>query len=100
MPIDQHELIALVAPRPAFITGGTQDLWSDPSGEFKACVAAGPVYRLLGKKDLGVTEMPAPDNGLMAGDLAFRLHAGGHTDSPDWPAFLTFAKRYFIATAK
>ncbi len=100
MPIDQHELIALVAPRPAFITGGTQDLWSDPSGEFKACVAAGPVYRLLGKKDLGVSEMPAPDNALIAGDLAFRLHTGGHTDSPDWPAFLTFAKRYFSATAK
>jgi hypothetical protein len=100
LPIDQHELIALVAPRPAFITGGTRDLWSDPSGEFKACVAAGPVYRLLGKKDLGVTEMPAPDNGLIAGDLAFRLHAGGHTDSLDWPTFLTFAKRYFGAIAK
>jgi hypothetical protein len=100
LPIDQHELIALVAPRPAFITGGTQDLWSDPSGEFKACVAAGPVYRLLGKKDLGVTRMPAPDEGLMAGDLAFRMHAGGHTDALDWPVFLDFAKRYFNAPAK
>ena len=44
--------------------------------------------------------MPAPDNALIAGNLAFRLHTGGHTDSPDWPAFLTFAKRYFSATAK
>jgi hypothetical protein len=99
LPIDQHELIALVAPRPAFITGGTQDLWSDPSGEFKACVAAGPVYRLLGKQDLGTTELPAPDDGLIAGDLAFRLHAGGHTDLLDWPTFLKFAQKYFGSPA-
>jgi hypothetical protein len=63
-------------------------------------VAAGPVYRLLGKRDLGVTEMPAPDNGLIAGDIAFRLHAGGHTDLLDWPVFLAFAKKYFIVTPK
>jgi hypothetical protein len=95
LPVDQHELIALVAPRPVFITGGTQDLWSDPVGEFKACVAAGPVYRLLGKKDMGTSELPAPDAALVAGELGFRMHAGGHTDLPDWPAFLKFADRYF-----
>jgi hypothetical protein len=50
MPVDAHELIALVAPRPLWITGGTQDLWADPKGEFLACVAASPVYALLGKK--------------------------------------------------
>jgi len=96
LPVDQHELIALVAPRPVFITGGTQDLWSDPIGEFKACVAAGPVYELLGKRDLGTTNFPAPDEALVAGDLAFREHAGGHTDAPDWPVFLNFAQKYFI----
>ncbi len=95
LPVDQHELIALIAPRPVFVTGGAQDLWADPVGEFKACVAAGPVYRLLGKKDLGTTEMPSPDKGLMDGDVAFRLHDGGHTDMLDWPIFLDFAKRYF-----
>ncbi|HEY1763676.1 MAG TPA: acetylxylan esterase [Opitutaceae bacterium] len=95
LPIDQHELIALVAPRPVFITGGTEDLWSDPLGEFKACVAAGPVYRLLGARDLGSASLPAPDTALTSGDIAFRLHAGGHTDLPDWPAFLRFADRYF-----
>jgi hypothetical protein len=94
LPVDQHELIALVAPRPVFITGGTQDLWSDPVGEFKACVAAGPVYRLLGKKDMGSAEMPAPDAPLITGDIGFRFHAGGHTDLPDWPTFLGFADRY------
>jgi hypothetical protein len=95
LPIDQHELIALVAPRPVFVTGGTQDLWSDPLGEFKACVAAGPVYQLLGKKALGTNVMPAPDAELIDGDLAFRLHAGGHSDLPDWPTFLKFADKYF-----
>ncbi len=94
MPVDQHELIALVAPRPVFVTGGTQDLWSDPVGEFKACVAAGAVYRLLGKKDMGTAELPAPDAALISGELGFRLHGGGHTDLPDWPTFLKFADRY------
>lgn len=95
IPIDQHELIALVAPRPLLVTGGTEDLWPDPVGMFQACVAAGPVYRLLGKADLGTTEFPTPDVALAAGDLAFRLHTGGHTDLPDWPVFLDFAARHF-----
>lgn len=93
MPVDAHELMALVAPRPLFITGGTHDSWADPKGEFLACVAAGPVYKLLGKKDLGTGVMPAPDNGLMNGDIAFRLHEGGHTDLLDWPVFIEFAAR-------
>ena len=58
MPVDAHMLIALSAPRPAFITGSTTDQWSDPVGEFLAAVAAGPVYRLLGRQDLGVTTLP------------------------------------------
>jgi hypothetical protein len=95
IPVDQHELIALVAPRPIFVTGGTEDLWSDPVGEFKACVAAGPVYRILGKADLGTASLPAPDAELITGDIGFRLHAGGHTDLLDWPTFLRFADRYF-----
>lgn len=95
LPVDAHELVALVAPRPVFITGGTQDQWSDPHGEFLACVGAGPVYRLLGRKDLGATELPAPDIELISGDIGFRMHEGGHTDLPDWPAFLRFARKYF-----
>jgi hypothetical protein len=95
MPVDSHELIAMVAPRPILITGGTSDQWSDPHGEFLAAVAAGPVYRLLGKADLGTTQMPVPDVALDSGELAFREHNGGHTDMPDWPVFLKFAQRYF-----
>jgi hypothetical protein len=95
MPVDAHELIALVAPRPVFITGGTQENWIDTKGEFLACVAADPVYKLLGKKGIGTALMPAPDTALTDGELAFRNHTGGHVDLPNWPAFLQWAKRYF-----
>ena len=97
MPVDNHELIALCAPRPVFISVGSLDSeerWIDPRGMFKAAVAAGPVYRLLGKKDLGSTEFPPMETGLLDGDLAWRQHSGGHTPGPNWPTFLTFAARY------
>jgi hypothetical protein len=96
MPVDAHMLIALSAPRPVFISGGTADQWADPVGMFKAAVAAGPVYRLLGKKDLGTTELPAVDTPLVSGDLGWNYHTGGHTATPaDWKAFLDFLGKYF-----
>lgn len=97
LPIDAHELIALCAPRPVFIGAGLLsqgDGWVDAKGMFLAAVAAGPVYRLLGKKDLGTTEFPAVETSLIDGDLAFRQHNKGHTPAPNWPTFLTFASRY------
>jgi hypothetical protein len=98
LPVDSHELIALCAPRPVLITGGTyQDRGVDAKGMFMAAAAAGPVYKLLGKKDLGTTEMPAPNVALIDGDIAFRQHEGGHTDALNWPTFITFASRYFTA---
>jgi hypothetical protein len=98
MPVDSHMLIALNAPHPVFITGGTTDQWSDPKGEFLAEVAAGPVYRLLGKKDLGVIELPALDTPVITGDLGWHYHTGGHSATPgDWKAFLDFASRYLKA---
>ncbi len=69
----------------------------DDKGQFMAEVAAGSVYELLGKKGLGTTEMPPIGTSLLAGDLAFRQHEGGHTDAPNWPAFLEFASRYMSA---
>lgn len=95
LPGDAHVLMALVAPRPLFVTGGTEDQWSDPHGEFLAAVAAEPVYTLLGGAGLGVDEMPAPDVSLTTGDLAFRNHVGGHTDAPDWPVFFEWVARTF-----
>lgn len=59
-----------------------------------AAVAAGPVYKLLGKNDLGTTEFPLVETALIAGELAWRQHSGGHTTGPNWPTFLTFASRY------
>jgi hypothetical protein len=96
LPVDAHELIALAAPRPVFIGAGATagDGWVDGRGMFMAAVAAGPVYRLLGKKDLGATEFPPIETPLIDGDLAYRQHAGGHTPAPNWPSFLTFASRY------
>lgn len=96
LPVDSHELIALAAPRPVFIgAGATQgDGWVDARGMFMATVAAGPVYRLLGKKDLGTTEFPTIETPLIDGDLAYRQHSGGHTPAPNWPTFLIFAGRY------
>jgi hypothetical protein len=61
---------------------------------FLGGVLAGPVYRLLGKKDLGTNEMPGLETGLLNGDIAFRQHAGGHTVGPNWPTFLQWASQY------
>lgn len=96
MPVDAHMLITLSAPRPVFITGGTGDQWADPVGEFKAAVAAGPVYRLLGKHDLGTTELPPLDTPLTKGDIGWHYHTGGHAaTAADWKAFLDFLGKYF-----
>ena len=96
MPVDAHMLIALSAPRPVFITGGTADQWADPVGEFLAGVAAGPVYRLLGKNDLGATKIPPLDTPLTKGDIGWHYHTGGHAATPaDWSAFLEFVAKYF-----
>ena len=99
LPVDAHELIALCAPRPTFISGGaTQgDGWVDAKGMFMAAEAASPVYRLLGKQGLPPVEFPPIETPLIDGDLAFRQHSGGHTPAPNWPTFITFASRYLHA---
>ena len=95
LPVDSHELVALCAPRPVFISAGALDKgdgWVDAKGSFLAAVGAGPVYKLLGKKDLGTTEFPPIETPLIDGDVAFRQHSGGHTPGPNWPTFLKFAE--------
>jgi hypothetical protein len=99
LPVDAHELIALCAPRPVFIGAGATngDGWVDAKGMFLAAVGAGPVYKLLGRKELGTSEFPPIETTLIDGDVAFRQHSGGHTPAPNWPTFLMFAGRYLKA---
>jgi hypothetical protein len=100
LPVDSHELVALCAPRPVFISVGDKgDGWVDAKGMFLAAVGAGPVYKLLGKKDLGISEFPPLETTLIDGEVAFRQHSGGHTPGPNWPTFLTFASRYIKGAA-
>ena len=103
LPVDNHELIALSAPRPVFIGGGSNngdgyaepgDAWADPKGMFLAEVAASPVYKLLGAKGLGTAEFPPVGTAIADGDLAWRQHPYGHTPAPNWLAFLDVASRY------
>jgi hypothetical protein len=104
LPVDSHELIALCAPRPVFVSAGAAaagDAWVDAKGMYMACVAAGPVYELLGKKGLekdggvSVSEFPAMGTGVVDGDIGYRQHNQGHTPGPNWPAFIEFASKYW-----
>jgi hypothetical protein len=95
LPVDSHELIALCAPRPTFISYGIPEKgdakWLDQKGSFQATVLAGPVFRLLGARGLGTDQMPPVNSGLLEGQLAWRQHDGGHTDGPNWKYFLPWA---------
>ena len=103
IPVDAHELIALCAPRPTFISYGVPEKgdahWLDQQGSYMATVAAGPVFRLLGARDLGVAEdyrvakMPPVNTGLLDGELAWRQHDGGHEDRSNTSFFVTWANR-------
>ncbi|MCW5912675.1 MAG: acetylxylan esterase [Cyclobacteriaceae bacterium] len=98
LPVDAHELVALCAPRPVFISSGSPQVegqWVDAKGMFLAGVHAGPVYRLLGKKDLGAAEFPIIGTPLVSGDIAFRQHAGGHSTGPNWSTWIAWACRYW-----
>ena len=93
LPMDSHMLLSLIAPRPVFLQTGKYDYAADPKGEFEAAVAAGPVYRLLGKQDLGTTAWPpvAP----IYNDLGYYRNAIGHGMAPgDWDIYLAFLKRH------
>ena len=104
LQVDAHELIALCAPRPTFISYGIPAKgdahWLDQQGSYMATVAAGPVFRLLGARDLGVTEdyhtaqMPAVNTGLLDGELAWRQHDGGHEDRSNTKYFIAWANKF------
>jgi hypothetical protein len=93
-PMDANMLIALIAPRPLLLQTGSTDYWSDPKGEFLAEVAAGPVYRLLGKDPLDTTVWPAAKQPILH-DLSYYMHEGGHGMVPsDWNIYLDFLKMH------
>jgi hypothetical protein len=104
IPVDAHELIALCAPRLTFISYGVPEKgdakWLDHQGSFMAAIAAQPVFRLLGAKDLGRSDdykterMPAVNVALLDGQLAWRQHDGGHTDGPNWKYFIPWADKF------
>jgi hypothetical protein len=104
MPVDSHEFIALIAPRPVFIGGGALitspeyapgDAWQDAQGMFMAAAAASPAWKVLGYEGLGTNVFPPMGTLIDSGRIAFRQHHYGHTPAPNWPYFIEFAKKQF-----
>lgn len=92
LPVDQHEVIALVAPRGVYVASADEDLWADPKGEYASVVGAAPVFRLLGKSSIETPEMPSLDQQRIVGQTGYHIRAGGHNlGQVDWDWFLDFA---------
>jgi hypothetical protein len=108
IPVDAHQLIALCAPRLTFISYGIPEKgdanWLDQQGSYMATVAAGPVFRLLGAKDIGEKEdyrsakMPPVNTDLLDGELAWRQHDGGHEDRSNMKHFIAWANKFINHT--
>lgn len=94
LPLDQHMLLALIAPRPLLVCSATEDKWADPEGEFAACVAASPVYKLLGTGGISSTDYPA-ENQLIDSIVGYHVRPGKHNvGEADWKVFMDFADKH------
>lgn len=96
LPVDQHMLLALIAPRPLYVASGSEDGWADPRGEYLSAYHASEVYRLLGKTGLSSEELPNLNEALLESDVGYHIKDGGHSvEMYDWLRFMDFADYHF-----
>jgi len=95
LPVDQHMLLACIAPRPVYVHSGVEDTWADGRGEYLSAFHASEVYRLLGKKGLDNEESPPVGEAVMEGEVGYHIRAGGHSiEDEDWEHFIKFALKH------
>ena len=98
LPVDQHMLLACIAPRPLYVASGVEDLWADPRGEYLSAHEASAVYRLLGQRGLDAPEPPPVGTALVDATVGYHNRPGGHSvELYDWLKFLEFAQRHLVA---